>query len=107
GAVSYQANCSGSPTSYNWTVNGATQANTSGVGSYLIPDNPSSSEVNYVFSVIATNVYGQSALASASVAEAGVSNAIQITPGLTGNWYDPSQSGHGFAFEVLPDNRFL
>jgi hypothetical protein len=30
-----------------------------------------------------------------------------ITPGYTGNWYDPSQSGHGFSIEVLPDARLL
>ncbi|MCB1581680.1 MAG: hypothetical protein R3E90_08980 [Marinicella sp.] len=27
--------------------------------------------------------------------------------GLTGNWYNPNQSGHGFMIEVLPDNRVL
>ena len=30
-----------------------------------------------------------------------------ITPGFTGNWYDPSQSGHGFSLEVLPGNLML
>ncbi|MHB8448418.1 MAG: hypothetical protein ACYC9P_10900 [Rudaea sp.] len=30
-----------------------------------------------------------------------------ITPGFTGNWYDPSQSGHGFSLEVLPGNWML
>jgi len=32
---------------------------------------------------------------------------VPITPGFTGNWYDPSQSGHGFSIEVLPNNQML
>ncbi|HET6545124.1 MAG TPA: serine protease [Rhodanobacteraceae bacterium] len=34
-------------------------------------------------------------------------DGFQITPGITGNWYDPSQSGHGFGLEVLPGNVML
>lgn len=30
-----------------------------------------------------------------------------IGPGMTGNWYDPHQSGHGFSLEVQPDGRLL
>ena len=30
-----------------------------------------------------------------------------IGPGFTGNWFDPTQSGHGLMLEVLPDNRLL
>jgi hypothetical protein len=30
-----------------------------------------------------------------------------IGPGMTGNWYDVSESGHGFSVEVLPDNQML
>jgi hypothetical protein len=30
-----------------------------------------------------------------------------ISPGVTGAWYDPAQSGHGIFVEVLPDARFL
>ncbi|HKE48568.1 MAG TPA: zinc metalloprotease [Rhodanobacteraceae bacterium] len=30
-----------------------------------------------------------------------------IGPGMTGNWYDPAQSGHGFSIEVLPGNQML
>jgi hypothetical protein len=29
-----------------------------------------------------------------------------IDSGITGAWYDPSQSGHGLFIEVLSDNRF-
>ena len=32
---------------------------------------------------------------------------VPITPGFTGNWFDPSQSGHGFSIEVLPNNQLL
>jgi hypothetical protein len=31
----------------------------------------------------------------------------EITSGMTGNWYDPNQSGHGFGIEVLPGNVLL
>ena len=30
---------------------------------------------------------------------------IQITSGISGSWYNPSQDGHGFALEVLPKSR--
>ena len=30
-----------------------------------------------------------------------------IGPGITGNWFDPDESGHGFSVEVLPDNQML
>ncbi|UXI66812.1 hypothetical protein [Tahibacter amnicola] len=29
-------------------------------------------------------------------------NAFEVRPGITGNWYDPAQNGHGFQLEVLP-----
>ncbi len=32
---------------------------------------------------------------------------FQISPGITGNWYDPSQTGQGFSLEVLPGNVML
>lgn len=32
---------------------------------------------------------------------------ITISPGFTGNWFDTSQSGHGFSIEVLPGNQML
>ena len=35
------------------------------------------------------------------------SGNFQITPGMTGTWYDPNQSGHGWMFEVLPNNAFF
>ncbi len=35
-----------------------------------------------------------------------VASAFTIKPGLSGNWFDPStnQAGHGFQFEILPNN---
>ena len=30
-----------------------------------------------------------------------------ITPGITGSWYNPAQSGQGFNVEVLPNNIFV
>ncbi|HXD84150.1 MAG TPA: hypothetical protein VN599_06935 [Rudaea sp.] len=45
---------------------------------------------------------------SAQLVVASTSAAVStITPGFTGNWYDPSQSGHGFSLEVLPGNLML
>ena len=34
-------------------------------------------------------------------------SGFAIGPGMTGNWYDPHQSGHGFSIEILPDNQML
>ena len=33
--------------------------------------------------------------------------AVAIGAGFTGNWFNPTQSGHGFSIEVLPDNKML
>ena len=33
--------------------------------------------------------------------------SFAITPGITGAWYDPAQSGHGLFVEILPENRIL
>lgn len=33
--------------------------------------------------------------------------AFSIVPGITGSWYLPAQSGHGFNVEVLPNSGFL
>jgi plastocyanin len=41
------------------------------------------------------------------VAGGGGTTNVPITPGFTGAWYDPTQSGHGILIEVLDDNRFL
>jgi hypothetical protein len=30
-----------------------------------------------------------------------------INPAFTGNWFDPTQAGHGLMLEVLSDNRLL
>lgn len=32
---------------------------------------------------------------------------LDINPYLSGSWYNPSQSGHGFSVEVLPDDQTL
>lgn len=34
-------------------------------------------------------------------------SGITISPGFTGNWFDTSESGHGFSIEVLPGNQML
>jgi len=36
-----------------------------------------------------------------------IASAFSIGPGMTGNWFDSSQSGHGFSVEVLPGNQML
>jgi hypothetical protein len=33
--------------------------------------------------------------------------SVVISPGFTGNWFDPDSSGHGFSIEVLPGNTML
>jgi plastocyanin len=38
---------------------------------------------------------------------AAVGGNVPITPGFTGAWYDPQQSGHGIFIEVLPNNQIL
>jgi len=35
------------------------------------------------------------------------SSGFLITPGITGNWFDPDQNGHGFSIEILPGNYML
>jgi Pregnancy-associated plasma protein-A len=34
-------------------------------------------------------------------------SAFSIGPGITGNWYNPGESGHGFSIEVLPGNLLV
>ena len=36
-----------------------------------------------------------------------LSSAFTIGPGITGNWFDPAQSGHGVIVEVLAGNQML
>jgi hypothetical protein len=38
---------------------------------------------------------------------AAVTQPFAIGPGITGNWFDSSQNGHGFSIEVLPSNQLL
>jgi hypothetical protein len=33
--------------------------------------------------------------------------AFSIGSGMTGNWFDPGESGHGFSVEILPGNQML
>lgn len=40
-------------------------------------------------------------------AASSVSTPFAIGPGITGSWYNPNQSGHGFSIEVLPNNQLL
>jgi hypothetical protein len=36
-----------------------------------------------------------------------IGGAFAIGPGMTGNWYSPAQSGHGFSIEILPNQQML
>ncbi len=49
----------------------------------------------------------QSSTSATLVVTPGAIASVAITPGFTGNWYDPDQSGHGFSLEVLPGNVLL
>ncbi|MBS0557567.1 MAG: hypothetical protein JSR27_09180 [Proteobacteria bacterium] len=49
----------------------------------------------------------QSSTSAQLVVASASATVSAITPGFTGNWYDPSQSGHGFSLEVLPGNFLL
>lgn len=42
-----------------------------------------------------------------AAAESATPPPFAIGPGITGNWYDPAESGHGFGIEVLPGNQML
>ena len=45
---------------------------------------------------------------SGSVTVEGATNPPPpLTPGYTGTWYDPAQSGHGIFVEILPGNQML
>ena len=44
---------------------------------------------------------------SITVQVATSSGNVPITPGFTGAWYDPTQSGHGIFLEVLPNNVLI
>jgi hypothetical protein len=41
------------------------------------------------------------------VVQIAVTNDGTITDGFTGNWFNASESGHGFGIEVLPNNQML
>jgi plastocyanin len=42
-----------------------------------------------------------------TVTGSGSTGHVPITPGFTGAWYDPQQSGHGILIEVGANNQFL
>ncbi|HET6545720.1 MAG TPA: plastocyanin/azurin family copper-binding protein [Rhodanobacteraceae bacterium] len=50
---------------------------------------------------------GLGMVGSITVQAASGSGNVPITAGFTGNWYDPSQSGHGFGIEVLEGDVML
>lgn len=51
--------------------------------------------------VVGATLANQPSLANATA------TPFAIGPGITGSWYDPNQSGHGLAIEVLPGNAML
>jgi len=55
------------------------------------------------------DVHGSMGMTGQIIVEAasGGTGNVPITPGFTGAWYDPLQSGHGLFLEVLTDNRIL
>jgi plastocyanin len=50
---------------------------------------------------------GQAMFGTITVQAATSSGNVPITPGFTGAWYDPTQSGHGIFLEVLPNNVLI
>jgi len=53
--------------------------------------------------LVGVSVTNESPVSSAAIA----TPTTVIGPAFTGSWYDPNQSGHGLAIEVLPNNGFL
>jgi len=52
-------------------------------------------------------VFGARADIGAYEVQTGSPATFLIGPGITGSWFDPNQSGHGLAVEVLDGGRFL
>jgi hypothetical protein len=50
---------------------------------------------------------GAESVVSLQIPAAGPPPPFGIGPGITGSWYDPAESGHGFSLEVLPNNQLL
>ncbi len=54
------------------------------------------------------DVHGSMGMTGSITVQAATSSGnVPITPGFTGAWYDPNQSGHGIFLEVLPNNVLL
>ena len=109
GMVTARANCTGSPTSFRWSDSlnapGITSLNSNAI-TVTYTQNSSPSPVTDILTVVATNSAGSSSPAHASVtiAAASSSHGFSIGSGITGSWYNQSQSGHGFQLEVLDTN---
>jgi len=52
---------------------------------------------------------GQGSVVSIQIPAAAATTPPPFTigPGMTGQWFDPNESGHGFGIEVLPGNQML
>lgn len=50
---------------------------------------------------------GPESVVSVQIPPAGPPPPFAIGPGMTGSWFDASESGHGFSVEVLPNHQFL
>lgn len=53
------------------------------------------------------SISGPEPVVSIQIPAAGPPPAFAIGPGITGNWFDSNESGHGFGIEVLPGNQML
>jgi len=74
----------------------------------LLPQGTSSVRFELTVSDGANNSDGDYLFDNAQLdASAIFDNGFEIGAGITGNWFDPVQSGHGFGIEVLPGNVML
>jgi hypothetical protein len=73
------------------------------VGAYELVGTPAAGSAGtYNLTITASN--GISPDATLAFTLTVVNATVSITNGFTGNWFDASQSGHGFSIEVLPGN---
>jgi len=70
GTYSFTASCSGSPSSYTWTVNGQTQSSRTNSLSYNFPANNTSVAQSFTIAVTATNSAGSSSPAQLTLTQA-------------------------------------
>jgi plastocyanin len=52
-------------------------------------------------------VHGTAGMTGTITVNGAAGGNVPITPGFTGAWYDPAQSGHGIFIEVLDGNQIL